>query len=68
MSAPLEEVAGLPLERLAEITNQSPLHPCFSRGPKPTKDPSWQEFEFHLPGDAGCKIRLTVLAFHIPPK
>src|SRR5262249_41569941 len=46
---------------LKEIANVTPQHPCFVRQ-LPGKDPSWQMFEFHLPGDDGCKITLAILA------
>jgi len=50
---------------LEEIRNQTPSHPCFVK-PFSEKHFSWQFFEFHLPNDPGCKIKLSILAFHIP--
>lgn len=50
---------------LAEIAKTTSEHPCFVRG-LGQKDPSWQMFEFHLPGDLGCRIQMAILAFHIP--
>jgi hypothetical protein len=48
------------------IATETAQHPCFVRQ-LAAKDPSWHMFEFHLPGDEGCKITLAVLAFHLPP-
>jgi len=50
---------------LAEIRARTGEHKDFVRR-LGEKDPSWQMYEFHLPGDAGCKIELAVLTFHIP--
>jgi hypothetical protein len=52
---------------LKEISEQTPQHSCFLASLPPTSSISWQPFDFHLPSDRGCKIRITVLAFHIPP-
>ena len=50
---------------LKEIAEETPKHANFVRRIG-EKHPSWQMFELHLPGDEGCKIRLTILAFHTP--
>jgi hypothetical protein len=50
---------------LNEIRTQTPSHRCFVKSTT-EKDPSWQLFELHLPNDPGCKIKLSILAFHIP--
>jgi hypothetical protein len=51
---------------LGEITAQTPLHSNFVCVHNKGSDPSWQRFEFHLPGDPGSKIQMAILAFHIP--
>jgi hypothetical protein len=50
---------------LTEIAASSAAHGCFVKD-LGTKDASWQNFEFCLPSDRDCKLRLAILAFHIP--
>jgi hypothetical protein len=50
---------------LKEIAEQTAKHHNFNEACQGS-DPSWQRFEFHLPGDPGSKIEMAILAFHIP--
>jgi hypothetical protein len=51
---------------LAEITKSTQEHSCYVKM-LGKRDDSWQIFEFRLPDDPDCKIKLTVLTFHLPP-
>ena len=48
-----------------EIAESTKTHPCYVRR-LDTKHNSWQIFEFHLPNDPGCKVKVAILIFHIP--
>lgn len=48
-----------------EIAESTKMHPCCVRR-LDTKHNSWQMFEFHLPNDPGCKVKVAILTFHIP--
>ena len=50
---------------LEEIKNSTPERSNFIRVAG-HHDLSYQVFEMHLNGDKACKIRMTILAFHIP--
>ena len=50
-------------ERTSLETTQQ--HPCYLRYIGPEEE-TWHDFEYHLPGDADRKVRLAVLAFHLP--
>jgi hypothetical protein len=47
------------------IEKETPSHSCFLKYKGKKKD-GWFSFEFRLPGDAGHRIELTVLVFHLP--
>ena len=48
-----------------EIAESTKTHPCYVKW-LDTKHDSWQMFEFHLPNDPGCKVKVAILTFHIP--
>lgn len=48
-----------------EIAESTKMHSCCVRR-LDTKHDSWQMFEFHLPNDLGCKVKVAILTFHIP--
>lgn len=50
---------------LKEIQEGTSKHPCFLKLVS-KKNESWQNFEFHLPDDKDCKLKVAVLAFHLP--
>jgi hypothetical protein len=50
------------LKQIAEVTKQ---HPCFVRYVG-AKEETWLNFEFHLPGDPDRKLKVAILAFHLP--
>lgn len=53
-----------PLKAIEEFTSQ---HPCFLKL-NSRKEASWFDYTFHLPGDEGVSIRLTILCFHLPKR
>ncbi|MBI2861574.1 MAG: hypothetical protein HYX89_02015 [Chloroflexi bacterium] len=55
-SAVLEEVRQTTLE-----------HSCYISFVG-AREETWLNYEFHLPGDAGRKVKLAILAFHMPKK
>ena len=50
---------------LKAIEDTTPRHPCFVKL-NDKKGESWFDYTFHLPGDEGIAIRLSVLCFHLP--
>jgi hypothetical protein len=50
---------------LKAIEESTPQHPCFVKL-NSKKNESWFDYTFHLPGDRGIPIRLSVLCFHLP--
>lgn len=48
-----------------EVAESTKTHPCYVRQ-LDTKHNSWQMFQFHLPNDPSCKIKVAILTFHIP--
>jgi len=51
-----------PLKAIEESTSQ---HSCFEKL-NGKKQESWFDHTFHLPGDKGIPIRLSILCFHLP--
>ena len=52
------------LKEIVETTQQHPCHVRYCGA----KEETWYNFDFHLPGDPGRRIRVSVLAFHLPKK
>lgn len=52
------------LRQIMETTKQHSCHIRYIGA----KDETWHNFEFHLPGDPGRKVKVAVLAFHLPEK
>jgi len=50
------------LKQIVETTQQHSCHVQYVG----TKDETWHNFAFHLPGDPGRKVKVSVLAFHLP--
>jgi hypothetical protein len=50
---------------LKAIEADTPGHPCFVKLNGKRED-SWFDYTFHLPGDKGVPIRLSMLCFHLP--
>ena len=50
------------LRQIVETTQQHSCHIQYTG----RKDETWHNFIFHLPGDPDRKIRVAVLAFHLP--
>jgi hypothetical protein len=50
---------------LSTIESDTPKHACYVKT-GPAMSEGWFSFEFHLPGDAGQKIDLSILVFHFP--
>ncbi|MDT8067935.1 MAG: hypothetical protein ROO76_07170 [Terriglobia bacterium] len=50
---------------LKAIEVDTPGHLCFVKL-NGKKDDSWFDYTFHLPGDKGVPIRLSILCFHLP--
>jgi hypothetical protein len=53
---------SVPLKAIQEST---PQHACFVTL-NGKKSESWFDYSFHLPGDQGITIRLSILCFHLP--
>lgn len=50
---------------LKQIEEKTKEHLCFIRY-LGSKDETWLDFEFHLPGDEGRSVSVAILAFHVP--
>lgn len=50
------------LKQIIETTQQHSCHVQYLGA----KDETWHNFVFHLPGDPGRKVKVSVLAFHLP--
>ena len=50
------------LKQIVETTQQHSCHVQYVGA----KDETWHNFAFHLPGDPGRKVKVSVLAFHLP--
>ena len=50
---------------LKQMVQATQDHPCHVRYIG-TKDETLHNFEFHLPGDPGRRVKVAVLAFHLP--
>jgi hypothetical protein len=50
---------------LEQIKNAVEAHACHMRLIR-SREETWLDFEFHLPGDPERKLNLAVLAFHLP--
>jgi len=50
---------------LKQMTEATMQHPCFVRCVG-AKEETWLDFEFHLPGDPDRKLKVAILAFHLP--
>jgi len=50
------------LKQIVETTQQHSCHVEYVGA----KDETWHSFAFHLPGDPGRKVKVSVLAFHLP--
>ena len=58
-----KEFSGV-LDQVVKTTQQHSCHDQYVGA----KDETWHDFAFHLPGDPGRKVQVSVLAFHLPKK